>query len=98
MTKAEIRAQVKDTVIEQIVNAIEGLVKIDDYTYAIRVGTAEDNGAPLYAKIEVSAPNWYATKTAQAFDIDVATEKYEAKIAERDRKEVERAAKKAEKA
>lgn len=96
MTKAEIRAQAKDMVVTQILNAINGLTKIDDYTYAIRVGTAEDNGNPLYAKIEISAPNWYDCKNSKAFDLDTKVAAYEEVLAERSRKAAEKAKAKAE--
>lgn len=98
MTKTEIRANAKEIIVEHVLNAIPNLTKIDDYTYAICVGTAEDNGNPVYAKIDISAPNWYSTKTSPAFDLDDAVAKYEAKCEERAQKEAEREAKRAEKA
>lgn len=96
-TKVEIRTEVKDTIAQQIVAAIPTAVQIDDYIYAVPMGTAEDNGNPLYAKIEISAPNWYATKKTDAFDVNVKVAAYNHELCERVRKAQEKAQKAVEK-
>lgn len=98
MTKAEIRANAKNRVAAEILTAIDGLTKIGDYTWGIQVGTAEDNGNPVYVKIDVSCPNWYATAKSNAFNLNEKVAEYEAKLAEDERKAAEKAAKAAEKA
>lgn len=81
--KVEIRTQVKDTVATDFVKAFPTAVQIDDYIYAIPMGVAEDNGAPLYAKVEIRCSNWYDTKNTKAFNLDDATALYEEKVEER---------------
>ena len=83
MTKMEIRNTVKETVAAQFTAAFENAVQIDDFTYAIPMGVAEDNGAPLYAKVEISCPNWYATVKTEAFDLDKKVTEYNAELVER---------------
>lgn len=93
-SKIDIRTEVKENVVAQVLAAIPTAVKIDDYTYAVPMGVAEDNGNPIYAKIEVSAPNWYDTKNTPAFNLQNKVAAYEAELAERERKAAEKAAKK----
>ena len=83
MTKMEIRNTVKDTIATQFVAAFPTAVQIDDYTYAVPMGTAEDNGAPLFAKFDISCPNWYATVKTEAFDLDTKVAAYNTELAER---------------
>ena len=96
-TKVEIRTEVKDAITKQIVAAIPTAVQIDDYTYAIPMGNAEDNGNPIYAKVEISCPNWYDCKNTKAFNLEDKVAAYKEELAERARKAQEKAAKKAEK-
>ena len=96
-SKVEIRTEVKESAVAMLMPAMPNAVKIDDYTYAIPMGTAEDNGNQLYAKIEVSAPNWYSTKNTPAFNLQDKVALYEAELEERARKAVEKAAAKKEK-
>lgn len=97
MNKAEIRTQVKDTVVSQFTEFFPTAVQIDDYTYAIPMGNAEDNGHPIFAKVEVSVPNWYPTKNTPAFDLDAKVEAYREALANRARLAAEKASKKKEK-
>ena len=97
MTKMEIRTNVKTTVAEQFTEFFTNAVQIDDFTYVIPMGTAEDNGRPLFAKVEISCPNWYATAKTEPFDIDAKVEAYNAELTERAEKAAEKARKAAEK-
>lgn len=97
MTKMEIRTNVKTTVAEQFTEFFANAIQIDDFTYVIPMGTAEDNGRPLFAKVEISCPNWYNTAKTEAFDIDAKVEAYNAELAERAEKAAEKARKAAEK-
>ena len=83
MTKTEIRTTVKNAIIAKLAETFETAVLIDDYTYAIPMGIAADNGAPLYAKIDVSCPNWYVTKANGAFDLQAKIDAYHAELNER---------------
>lgn len=91
MTKTEIRTAVKDAVAEQFIQAFANAVQIDDYTYAIPMGTAPDSGQPIYAKVEISAPNWYRTVKTEPFNLDEKVASYNAELAERARKATEKA-------
>lgn len=82
-SKMEIRNHVKETVAARFVEAFPEAVQIDDFSYALPMGTAEDNGAPLFAKFDLSCPNWYATVKTEAFDLDTKVAAYNAELAER---------------
>ena len=97
MTKMEIRTNVKNTIAKQFTEFFGNAIQIDDFTYAIPMGTAEDNGHPLFAKVEISCPNWYNTQRTEAFDIDAKVAAFNAELAERAEKTVEKARKAAEK-
>ena len=96
MTKMEIRTNIKNTVAEWITDSIGNAIQIDDYTYAIPMDKA-DNGNTIFAKIEISCPNWYATAKTEAFDLDTKVAAYNAELAERAEKAAEKARKAAEK-
>lgn len=83
MTKMEIRNHVKETVAAQFVAAFPQAVQIDDFTYVLPAGVADDNGAPLFAKFDLSCPNWYATVKTEAFDLDAKVAAYNAELADR---------------
>lgn len=90
MTKNEIRTNIKDTMVERLLPVLEDATKIDDYTYAVPMGTAEDNGHPLYAKIEIKCVNWYDTKNCRAFNLEDKVAAYTAVLEERARKAAEK--------
>ena len=94
MKKAELDALVRNTVINTLGIDSNG-TQIGVSEYAIPVETPE---GVFYAKVNVTAAQRTATKATDAFDLDVAVEKYNALIAERAAKAAEREAKKAEKA
>ena len=89
-SKVEIRTEAKNGIATQFVGFFPEAVKINDYAYAIHVGTAEDNGNPLYVKIDISAPNWYDCKNTPAFNLQEKVALYEAELAERARKAEEK--------
>ena len=95
MTKMEIRTNIKTAIAEQFTEFFANAIQIDDFTYAIPMGTAEDNGRPLFAKVEISCPNWYATAKTEPFDAKVAA--FNTELAERAEKAAEKARKAAEK-
>lgn len=97
MTKMEIRTNVKTAVAEQFTEFFGNAIQIDDFTYAIPMGTAEDNGHPLFAKVEISCPNWYNTQRTEAFDVDAKVAAFNAELAERAEKAAEKEAKRKEK-
>lgn len=97
MTKMEIRTNVKTAVAEQFTEFFGNAIQIDDFTYAIPMGTAEDNGHPLFAKVEISCPNWYNTQRTEAFDVDAKVAAFNAELAERAEKAAEKEAKRNEK-
>lgn len=97
MTKTEIRTTIKDTIAEQFTQFFPEAVQIDDYTYAIPAGTAPDNGHPIYAKVEISTPNWYRTVKTEPFNLDEKVASYNAELEERARKAAEKAREAAEK-
>ena len=98
MTKMEIRTAVKNIIAEQFIEIFANAIQIDDYTYAIPVnGVQSDNGRQLYAKVDISCPNWYATAKTEPFDIDNKVATYNAELAERAEKAAEKARKAAEK-
>ena len=96
MTKMEIRTAIKDTAAQWITESIGNAIQIDDYTYAVPMDKA-DNGNTIYAKIEISCPNWYATAKTEAFNLEAKVEAYNAELAERAEKAAEKARKAAEK-
>ena len=93
LNKTQMDKAVKDTVVEAFgeVLATAGAVRIDDYTFAFPV---EVEGEATYAKVAITAVQRKDTKVHPAFDIDTAIAKYATKLAERDAKAAERAAKK----
>ena len=97
MTKMEIRTNVKTAVAEQFTEFFGNAIQIDDFTYAIPMGTAEDNGHPLFAKVEISCPNWYNTQRTEAFDVDAKVAAFNAELAERAEKAAEKEVKRKEK-
>lgn len=97
MTKMEIRTNVKTAVAEQFTEFFGNAIQIDDFTYAIPMGTAEDNGHPLFAKVEISCPNWYNTAKTEAFNLEAKVDAYNAELAERAEKAAEKEAKRKEK-
>lgn len=97
MTKMEIRTNVKTAVAEQFTEFFGNAIQIDDFTYAIPMGTAEDNGHPLFAKVEISCPNWYNTQRTEAFDVDAKVAAFNAELTERAEKAAEKEAKRKEK-
>jgi len=96
MTKMEIRTNVKDTAAQWITESIGNAIQIDDYTYVVPMDKA-DNGNTIYAKIEISCPNWYATAKTEAFNLETKVAAYNAELAERAEKAAEKARKAAEK-
>lgn len=94
MKKAELDSFVRDSVINTLGIASNG-TQIGVSEYAIPVETPE---GVFYAKVNVTAAQRTATKATPAFDLDVAVEKFNTLIAEREAKAAEREAKKAEKA
>lgn len=96
MTKMEIRTNIKDTVAQWITESIGNTVQIDDYTYAVPMDKA-DNGNTIYAKIEISCPNWYNTAKTEAFSLEAKVEAYNTELTERAEKAAEKARKAAEK-
>ena len=97
MTKMEIRTNVKTVVAEQFTEFFANAIQIDDFTYAIPMGTAEDNGRPLFAKVEISCPNWYNTQRTEAFNLDEKVNAYETKLSEQAEKAAEKLKKQREK-
>lgn len=97
MTKMEIRTNIKNTIAEQFIEFFGNAIQIDDFTYAIPMGTAEDNGHPLFAKVEISCPNWYNTAKTEAFDVDAKVAAFNAELAERAEKAAEKGRKAAAK-
>lgn len=97
MNKVEMDNAVKALTVEALIDVLEtaGARKIDDYTYAFPVTV---DGVDTYSKIAVTATMRKATKTNEAFDIDVAVAKYAAKLDERAEKAAQREATKAAKA
>lgn len=93
-SKIDIRTEVKENVVAQVLAAIPTAVKIDDYTYAVPMGVAEDNGNPLYGKIEIKCVNWYDTKSTPAFNLQNKVAAYEAELADRERRAAEKVTKK----
>lgn len=99
MTKMEIRTNIKDTVAQWITESIGNAIQIDDYTYAVPMDKA-DNGNTIYAKIEISCPNWYNTAKTEAFSLEAKVEAYNTELTERAekvRKAAEKEAKRKEK-
>ena len=90
MTKMEIRTNVKNAIAEQFTEFFGNAIQIDDFTYAIPMGTAEDNGRPLFAKVEISCPNWYNTQRTEAFNLNEKVKAYEAKLSEQAEKAAEK--------
>lgn len=96
MTKMEIRTNIKDTVAQWITESIGNAIQIDDYTYAVPMDKA-DNGNTIYAKIEISCPNWYNTAKTEAFSLEAKVEAYNTELTERAEKAAEKVRKAAEK-
>ena len=96
MTKMELRTSIKDIAAQWITESIGNAIQIDDYTYAVPMDKAE-NGNTIYAKIEISCPNWYATAKTEAFNLETKVAAYNAELAERAEKAAEKARKAAEK-
>lgn len=96
MTKMEIRTNIKDTVAQWVTESIGNAIQIDDYTYAVPMDKA-DNGNTIYAKIEISCPNWYNTAKTEAFSLEAKVEAYNTELTERAEKAAEKARKAAEK-
>lgn len=96
MTKMEIRTNIKDTVAQWITESIGNAIQIDDYTYAVPMDKA-DNGNTIYAKIEISCPNWYNTAKTEAFSLEAKVEAYNTELTERAEKAAEKARKATEK-
>ena len=96
MTKMEIRTNVKDTAAQWITESIGNAIQIDDYTYVVPMDKAE-NGNTIYAKIEISCPNWYNTQRTEAFNLNEKVKAYEAKLSEQAEKAAEKLRKQREK-
>lgn len=93
---ATIRTTVKEHFATRFVEAFPDAIDCGGYVYAIPYGVTDD-GKTLYGKFELACPNWYATKTADAFDPETLRAKWDAKEEERATKAAEKAAKKKEK-
>lgn len=93
ITKSEL-----DTIVRDGAIAVLGLedngTHIGVSTFAVPVETPE---GVLYAKVAVTAAQRTDTKTAKAFNLDAAVEKYEAEIAEKTAKAEAKVAEKAAK-
>ena len=96
MTKMEIRTAIKDTAAQWITESIGNAIQIDDYTYVVPMDKA-DNGNTIYAKIEISCPNWYNTAKTEAFNLETKVAAFNAELTERAEKAAEKARKAAEK-
>ena len=92
---ATIRTTVKDHFAARFVEAFPDAIDCGGYVYAIPYGVTDD-GKTLYGKFELACPNWYATKTADAFDPEAVRAKWDDKEAERAEKAAEKEAKKRE--
>lgn len=96
MTKNEIRAAIKDAVVDTFLTAFPNAAKVKDYTFAIPVGDVGNDGIQKYAKFDLTAAQWYDTATVDAFDVDAAVEAYEEEKREKAEKAAEAEAKKKE--
>lgn len=92
---ATIRTTVKEHFATRFVEAFPDAIDCGGYVYAIPYSETED-GKTLYGKFELACPNWYATKTADAFDPETLRAKWDAKEEERAAKAAEKEAKKKE--
>lgn len=94
LNKTQMDKAVKDTVVEALgeVFVAAGVTRIDDYTFAFPVNV---DGEDTYAKVAITAVQRKDTKVHPAFDLDTAIAKYATKLADREAKAAERAAKKA---
>ena len=90
-TKMGIRNNIKDAFVAQFTAAFENAVQIDDYTYVIQMGTVPETGMPLYAKIDVSCPNWYATVKTKPFNLEAKVAEYRVTLEARAREAVKKA-------
>lgn len=91
---ANTRLEVKEHFAARFLEAFPDAIDCGGYVYAIPYGVTED-GKALYGKFELACPNWYATKTAEAFDPGILRQKWELKEAERAEKAEQKAAEKA---
>lgn len=94
LKKSEMDTLVRDGAINAL-NLTEIGTQIGTSTYAVPVVTPEGT---FYAKVAITAAQRKATKTTEAFDLDVAVEKYQDELDEKAQREAERAAAKAAKA
>lgn len=98
MGKMEIRNEVKMGMAERIMAAFPDATLIEDYTYAVPCPAPAESGLPImYAKLELSVPNWYDTKSSHAFNLDSQVAAYQEVLNERAEKAAEAARKVAEK-
>lgn len=94
MTKAQKDIEIKATVLAQLTIPAEA-IQVGEFDYAIP--TVVDNET-RYAVISVVAKNNADTKTAPAFDPEVARQKWLDKVAEREANRLKKEAERAEKA
>lgn len=97
MNKNEIRTAIKSALVDSLLTSFPNVVQIDDFKFAVPVGDIGDDGIEKYARIDLTACQWYDTATVEAFDINVALENYQQKITDREFAKAEKEAKKKEK-
>lgn len=96
MTKNEVRAAIKNAVVDTFLAAFPTAIQIKDFTFAVPVGDIGEDGVKKYAKFDLTAAQWYDTATVEAFDPETAVEAYEEEKREKAEKAAEAEAKKKE--
>lgn len=97
MKNPEIKAFVKNSVLTSLNGVLSDLGAVpfgDEFHIAIPV---QVDGITVYVKVELTAANWYDTKTSKAFDPSALHEAYLEERRLADEKKAEKARKKAEK-
>lgn len=100
----DIKAEVKEKIVEMIKNGIDltsdDVFKTDGYTFAVPVYPIGEDGETeieVFGEIKITCKNWYATAKALAYNPADKEDDYKFIVAERERKAKEVAEKKAKK-